>query len=86
MMIIERKELYQAIDRLPESAVSELARYVEYLEFRMSRNQKMSGSEQETYYKPVQIPGKIIAEVDFSPEYIAEARKELWAGFGEAQP
>ena len=85
-MIIERKELYQAIDRLPESAVSELAKYVDYLEFRLSRKQNLTSSAEETRYEPVQFPGRIIADVDFSPEYIAEARKELWAGFGEGRP
>lgn len=84
-MVVDRKELYRAIDRLPESVVPELVQFIEYLEFRANRDQFSQSSEPETLYKPVELPEKMIAEVDFSPEYIAEARKELWASFGEAQ-
>jgi hypothetical protein len=34
-------------------------------------------------FEPVNFPEGILEGYDFSPEFIAEARKELWAGFGK---
>ncbi len=83
--MIDRKELYEAIDRLPDEAMSEVARFIEFLEFRVNREQQETAvSPPDTHYNPVNLPAKIIAEVDFTPDYIAAARKELWANFGEA--
>jgi hypothetical protein len=34
-------------------------------------------------FEPVNFPEGILQGYDFSPEFIAEARKEMWAGFGK---
>lgn len=84
--MIDRQELYQAIDRLPDDAMSEVARFIEYLEFRANQDKgETAVFSPPTPYKPIPLAPKIIADVDFTPEYIAAARKELWANFGEAE-
>lgn len=84
--MIDRHELYQAIDRLPDDAMSEVARFIEYLEFRANQDKgETAVSSPSTPYTPVALTPKIIADVDFTPEYIAAARKELWANFAEAE-
>jgi hypothetical protein len=34
-------------------------------------------------FNPVYFPEGILQGYEFSPEFIADARKELWAGFGK---
>ena len=97
-IIIQRDALHQAIDRLPEGMLIELVRFIEFLQFKIQHDEQISEvwelleesdiewlpeTEQPPPFKPVYFPEGILKGVDFSPEYIAEARKELWAGFGE---
>ncbi len=90
---IERDTLYKAIDKLPESTLVELARFIEFLQFKYQPDEQISETwqspgnkiteEEKPPFNPVYFPKGILKDVDFSPEDIAEARKELWAGFGE---
>jgi hypothetical protein len=95
---IQRDVLHQAIDKLPEGTLIELAKFIEFLQFKVQRDEQIgdvwelpeddniawqSETEETPPFNPVHFPDGILKGVDFSPEYIAEARKELWAGFGE---
>lgn len=95
---IQRDVLYQAIDKLPENALIELAKFVEFLQFKVQQDEQITDqwelseddklewqaeTEAPPPFNPVYFPEGILKGFDFSPEYIAEARKELWVGFGE---
>jgi hypothetical protein len=87
---IERNALYQAIDKLPEHRLIELARFIEFLQFKSQQDDLVhTASHEDTDtqgqppFNPVYFPEGILQGYDFSPEFIADARKELWAGFGE---
>ncbi len=89
---IQRDTLHQAIDKLPENALIELARFIEFLQFKIQHNEQISeawetsddsytvgDTEKTPPFNPVHFPEGILKGFDFSPEYIAEARKELWS-------
>lgn len=95
---IQRDALHQAIDKLPENALIELVNFVEFLQFKaqqaeqitdqgeLSKDDKLEGqaeTEEPPLFNPVYFPEGILEGFDFSPEYIAAARKALWVGFGE---
>ena len=98
-MIIQRDDLHKAIDKLPESALIELAKFVDFLQFKSHYDEQPGDlwnlSEDKTAYRqsekvdepslfsPVHFAEGVIKGIDFSPEYIAEVRKELWANFRE---
>ena len=88
-MIIQRDALHRAIDTLPESALVELAKFIDFLQFKTHYNEQSDNlwqlSEDTTTYQqfekvgepllfnPVYFPEGIIKGIDFSPEYITEA-------------
>lgn len=95
---IQRDALYQAIDKLPKNTLIELARFVEFLQFKVQQDEQITDqwelskdnkiewqteTEELPPFNPVHFPEGILKGFDFSPEYIAEARKELWVGFAE---
>lgn len=95
---IQRDTLHQAIDKLPESELIELAKFIEFLQFKVQQDAQPSDvwelaedndvdwqpeTEEKPLFNPVYFPEGILKGFDFSPEYITGARKELWAGFGE---
>ena len=82
---IERHTLYQAIDRLPENTLIELARFIEFLQFKSQRDAQVdedTATKGEPPFNPVYFPEGVLQGYEFSPEFIADARKELWTGFG----
>ena len=82
---IERHTLYQAIDILPENTLIELARFIEFLQFKSQHDAQVNedaATKGEPPFNPVYFPEGILQGYEFSPEFIAAARKELWAGFG----
>lgn len=40
-------------------------------------------AKNEPPFEPVNFPEGLLKGYDFSPEFIAQARKEMWGGFGE---
>lgn len=83
---IKRNTLYQTIDRLPENTLLELARFIEFLQFKSQRDVRVNddtATKGEPPFNPVYFPEGILQGYEFSPEFIADARKELWAAFGE---
>ncbi len=95
---LQREALRQAIDKLPENELIELAKFVEFLQFKAQRDEQITDqwelsednniewsvdTEEPPPFNPVYFPEGILKGPDFSPESIAAARKELWVGFGE---
>lgn len=99
MTITNRRDvLHQAIDNLPESTLSDLARFIEFLQFKAQEFEPddtlrdISADDDENSiaetkspppFNPVYFPESVLPEFDFSPEYIKEARQEFLVGFGE---
>jgi hypothetical protein len=80
---IERDALYRAIDRLPENTLIELARFIEFLQFKSQHDAQVNEdttTKEKPPFNPVYFPGGILQGYEFSPEFIADARKELWTG------
>lgn len=97
-MTIKREMLYQAIDKLPEKTLVELAEFIEFLQFKTRQDESLSEPGEllqenksgwqpdpavSPPFTPVHFPEGILQGFDFSPEYIANARQEMWAGLGK---
>jgi hypothetical protein len=92
-----RSTLHEAIDSLPENELIELANYITYLQWKAQkplRKQNATRSPEKSTiepkgkveklppYRPVAFPAGIIIGFDFSPEFIAQSRRELWGRLG----
>ena len=94
---IRRDVLHEAIDKLPDSALKDLARFIEFLQFKAQEVEQntvlnhlpeveespINEIQYPSLYNPVYFPEGVLPEFDFSPEYIKEARQEFWVDFGE---
>lgn len=72
--------IFEQARQLPPESLSDLAKYVEFLTY------KTSGDWVEDH--PISVAqitklDGILEGFDFSPEVLAEARRELWSGFGD---
>lgn len=77
--VIERTAIHQAIDRLPDDALPDLADFIERLKSGIRRQ------ERPRFKEVISLEG-LWEGYDFSPEFIAEARRELWRGMGRERP
>ena len=92
-----RTILHDAIDQLPEDALPELADYVQFLQWKAqaahfdddrsllrqpAQRDVQAKVENTPPYNPVDFSAGILKEFDFSPEYIRQARRELWGRLG----
>ena len=73
------QEIQQEILELPQESLPELKKFIEYLRFK-ARPQKAKAAETTLPLKVVNLRG-ILKGYDFSPEFIAEARREMWHKF-----
>lgn len=92
----QRDTLHHAIDKLPENTLIELAKFIEFLRFKVESSDLLNNmpgladndsdrpleTGQKAEFNPVYFPEGILKGFDFSPEYISAARKQLWAGVG----
>ncbi|MBM4465076.1 MAG: hypothetical protein FJ014_05890 [Chloroflexi bacterium] len=72
------QDIYQQILELPQESLVELARFIEFLRFKAGESATEAKVE-----KPLRIIklGGLLEGYDFSPEFIAEARREMWGNF-----
>lgn len=87
--IAAREKLHQIIDTLPDTLLEEVAQLIENAQVKPTQPYVLKETRAEYHvdepeFIPVHFPEGILKGVDFTPEYIAQARKELWAGFGES--
>jgi hypothetical protein len=71
------QDICQQIAELPQESLGELARFIEFLRF------KADGTTRAEAEKPlhiIKLEG-LLEGYDFSPEFIAEARREMWGNF-----
>jgi hypothetical protein len=93
-----RAVLHEAIDGLTENELDELATYITYLQWKTQSSSTNSTArlssekpdtetkietEKPSPYRPVTFPTGIIRGFDFSLEFIAQARRELWGRLGD---
>ena len=81
------QKIYEQIQELPEESLLEVSRYLEFLRFK-ARKPKTKPMPKEQQTPPLRIVklGGILKGYDFSPELLAEARKEMWKKFEVEQP
>lgn len=68
--------------KLPPDSLRDLAKYVEFLQYKADSDKTEKAT---TDIKLIVKLGGILKGVDVSPEALAEARRELWHGFGEIE-
>jgi len=73
------EKLQQEILDLPQEALPELETFIEFLRFK-AKPRKPKKAETNPPLKIVNLRG-ILKGYDFSPEFIAEARREMWRKF-----
>jgi len=72
------QDICQQIEELPQASLVDLSKYIEFLRF------KADGAKTgQQARKPVHIRDLegLLEGYDFSPEFIAEARREMWGNF-----
>jgi len=72
------QDICQQIAELPQESLAELAKFIEFLRFKAGESATETKAE-----KPLRIIklGGLLEGYDFSPEFIAEARREMWGNF-----
>jgi hypothetical protein len=81
------QQIYEQIQELPEESLLELSKYLEFLRFKARKTKaEPATKEEETHPLRIVKLGGILEGYDFSPEFIAEARREMWKKFGDQQP
>lgn len=77
-MILTQK-LQQDILELPQESLPELENFIEFLRFKTKPRKKKAKEEKYDTTAARNLHG-ILKGYDFSPEFIAEARREMWGG------
>ena len=77
---VTAEHIYAQIQDLPQASLDELERYVEFLHF---KNAKSDQSRPPIHIRDLE---GILEGYDFSPDVIAEARREMWPKFYEDEP
>jgi hypothetical protein len=72
------QDICQQIAELPQESLAELAKYIEFLRFKASGAQKGKQAKKPVHIRDLE---GLLEGYDFSPEFIAEARREMWGNF-----
>jgi hypothetical protein len=80
---VTAQQLCEHIQDLSEESLSELAKYIEFLRFKTRTAAIVEGTEESL--RIIRLRG-LLKGYDFSPELIAEARREMWRKFGAEEP
>jgi hypothetical protein len=73
------KQVTDTIKTLPAESMDELAAFVEYLKYKYQRQNAIKRRRKTTRLKDLE---GMLEGYDFSPKFIAEARREMWGNFG----
>jgi hypothetical protein len=73
------QKIQQEVLELPQETLPELERFIEFLRFK-TKPRKSRKAETNPPLKIVKLGG-ILEGYDFSPEMLAEARREMWHKF-----
>jgi hypothetical protein len=72
------QDICQQIAELPQESLVELAKFIEFLRFKMEES--ATGTKADKPLRIIKLGG-LLKGYDFSPEFIAEARREMWGNF-----
>jgi len=72
------QDIYQQILELPQESLVDLAKYIEFLRFKADGADKEKQAKKPVHIKDLE---GLLEGYDFSPEFIAEARWEMWGNF-----
>jgi hypothetical protein len=72
------QDIYQQILELPQESLVELAKFIEFLRFKAGES--VTETKAEKPLRIIKLKG-LLKGYDFSPEFIAEARREMWGNF-----
>lgn len=80
------QKIYEQAQALPEESLLELARDVEFLKFKARKSTRKSAPKERplSTQQIVHLEG-LLDGYDFSPELLAEARREMWQNFGNIE-
>lgn len=80
------QKIYEQAQALPDESLLELARYIEFLKFKARKSTRKSAPKERplSTQQIVHLEG-LLNGYDFSPEILAEARREMWQNFGNIE-
>lgn len=79
------QKLQQEILELPQESLPELEKFIEFLRFKTKPHRKQKTEDEKLDTTVVRNLHGILKGYDFSPEFIAEARREIWGGKAHAE-
>lgn len=80
MSEITYEDIYQQILELPQETLIDIAKYIEFVRFKTGKAR--SKTKHEPPFRPPKVKlGGLLKGYDFSPEFIAKARQEMWGNF-----
>jgi len=68
----------QQIEELPQESLVDLVKYIEFLRFKADGAKKGKQVKKPVHIRDLE---GLLEGYDFSPEFIAEARREMWGNF-----
>ena len=72
------QDIYQQILELPQESLVELVKFIDFLRFKAGESATETKAEKPL--RIIKLKG-LLKGYDFSPEFIAEARREMWGNF-----
>ena len=76
--VLVKQQILSALEILPEDTLREVQLFLDYLRFR-----QINPMASTIPFQPVKLGG-LLEGYRFDDETIAEARREMWGNFGEA--
>lgn len=77
------QQLFEQIKTLPSDSLDELATYVDFLRFKARKIEAAQPAEKPL--RVIKLRG-LLKGYDFSPEVLAEARREMWRKYEDVEP
>jgi hypothetical protein len=72
------QSIYQQIRELPQESLVDLSKYIEFLRFKVDGAKRRKQAREPVHIRDLE---GLLEGYDFSPEFIAEARREMWSNF-----
>jgi hypothetical protein len=72
------QDIYRQILELPQESLADLLKYIEFLRFKADGVNKVKQARKPVHIRDLE---GLLEGYDFSPEFIAEARREMWGNF-----
>ncbi|MEI2688598.1 MAG: hypothetical protein V9H69_02375 [Anaerolineae bacterium] len=77
------QHIFEQIETLPSDSLDELATYVDFLRFKARKAEDAEPAEKPL--RVIKLRG-LLKGYDFSPEVLAETRREMWRKYEDVEP